>query len=97
VVVPGYNGERPNSWHLSAEDAATHAEKQWVRMQSVKSIGGYQLTVADGAFAKKEPEWPPEPFSELLKIAFAGKYIDSLQHPLVQRLFGGCGQKLMYN
>jgi hypothetical protein len=88
VVIPGYNGESPNSWHLSAENAASIAEKQWVRMRSVKALGGYQITVADGAFAKKNPEWPTEPFSELLKTAFAGKYIDSLQHPLLQRLFG---------
>jgi hypothetical protein len=88
VVIPGYNGESPNSWHLSAENAALLAEKQWVRMRSVKALGGYQITVADGAFAKKNPEWPTEPFSELLKTAFAGKYIDTLQHPLVQRLFG---------
>jgi hypothetical protein len=64
------------------------AEKQWVRMRSVKGIGGYHITVADGAFAKKDPEWPTEPFSELLKTAFAGKYIDNLQHPLVRRLSG---------
>jgi hypothetical protein len=30
VVIPGYNGESPNSWHLSAENAALLAEKQWV-------------------------------------------------------------------
>jgi len=88
VTIPGYNGEMPNSWHLSAENAASIAEMQWTRMRSVKALGGYQITVADGAFAKKEPEWPTEPFSELLKTAFAGKYIDNLQHPLVQRLFG---------
>jgi hypothetical protein len=88
VVIPGYNGERPNSWHVSAEDAASVAETRWTRVRSVKAVGGYELTVADGAFAKTEPNWPTEPFSELLKTAFAGKYIDNLQHPLIQRLFG---------
>jgi hypothetical protein len=88
VTIPGYNGERPNSWHQSAENAALQAETQWVRMRAVKTAGGYQLTVADGAFAKQEPRWPMVPFVELLKVAFAGKYIDNLQHPLVQRLFG---------
>jgi hypothetical protein len=88
VTVPGYNGETPNSWHLSAENAASTAETQWTRMRAVKALGGYQLTVADGALAKKAPQWPTDPFSELLKTAFAGKYIDNLQHPLVQRLFG---------
>jgi hypothetical protein len=88
VVIPGYNGERPNSWHLSAEEAASIAETRWTRMRSVKALGGYQITVADGAFAKTEPNWPTEPFSELLKTGFTGKYIDNLQHPLIQRLFG---------
>jgi hypothetical protein len=88
VVIPGYNGETANSWHVSGEQAASVAETQWTRMRAVKALGGYQITVADGAFAKKDPEWPTEPFSELLKTAFAGKYIDNLQHPLLRRLFG---------
>jgi hypothetical protein len=88
VTIPGYNGERPNSWHLSAENAALQAETQWIRMRAVKAAGGYQLTVADGAFAQHEPRWPTVPFGELLRVAFAGKCIDNLQHPLVQRLFG---------
>jgi hypothetical protein len=88
VTIPGYNGERPNSWHLSAENAALQAETQWVRMRAIKSAGGYQLTVADGAFAQQEPRFPTETFGELLRTAFAGKTIDNLQHPLVQRLFG---------
>jgi hypothetical protein len=88
VVIPGYDGGRPNSWHVSAEDAAQRAETQWIRMRAVKDAGGYQLTAADGAFPQHEPRWPTASFGELLKVAFAGKYIDNLQHPLVQRLLG---------
>jgi hypothetical protein len=88
VTIPGYIGERANSWHLSAENASLEAETQWIRMRSVKTAGGYQLTAADGAFAKQEPRWPTVPLGELLKVAFRGKCIDNLQHPLVQRLFG---------
>jgi hypothetical protein len=88
VIIPGWNGERPNSWHLSAENAAVMAETQWVRMRPVKALGGYQLSVADGAFSKRQPVWPTEPFGELLQTAFNGKVIDNLQHPMIQRLFG---------
>lgn len=88
VTIPGYNGERPNSWHLRAENTALQEETQWVRMRAVKAAGGYQLTIADGAFAKQEPRWPTVPFGELLRVAFAGNCLDNLQHPLVQRLFG---------
>jgi hypothetical protein len=41
VTIPGYNGERPDRWHLTAENAALQAETQWVRMRADKGAGGY--------------------------------------------------------
>jgi hypothetical protein len=36
-----------------------------------------------------EPVWPTATFKELLRIAFGnGRLIDSLEHPVIQRLLG---------
>ena len=35
-----------------------------------------------------EPEWPPLPFAEILRIAFRDYNIDSPEHPIVKRLLG---------
>jgi hypothetical protein len=70
------------------ENAIETAKGGWTRMRAVKSAGGYQLTIADGALAAAKPKWPTEPFEKLIELAFADRYVDNLQHPLVQRLFG---------
>jgi hypothetical protein len=88
ATIPGWNGEAPNSWQLSLANAIEVAKTNWTRMRSVKSAGGYQLTLADGALAAYAPKWPPESFETLIGLGFADKVITDLQHPLVQRLFG---------
>jgi hypothetical protein len=35
-----------------------------------------------------EPVWPDVPFSGLVHIAFKGRVIDTLDHPVVRRLRG---------
>ena len=35
-----------------------------------------------------EPEWPDLPLSEILEIAFRGKYIKDWDHPALRRLRG---------
>ncbi len=35
-----------------------------------------------------KPKIPEQSFNELLKIAFAGKIIDSLDHPVVAKVSG---------
>ena len=35
-----------------------------------------------------EPQWPEEPFEQLLELAFSGRYITDLDHPAVLRLKG---------
>ena len=34
------------------------------------------------------PEWPSEPFPEILKIAFKGRLIENANHLVIQRLRG---------
>ena len=51
------------------------------------SLGvAYELFEATGNFP--EPEWPEVEFSEILRVAFRERYIDSIDHPLVKRLRG---------
>jgi hypothetical protein len=50
------------------------------------SLGAYDVFEATGPFP--EPQWPGIGFEELLRIAFKGRYIDSLDHPVLRRLRG---------
>jgi hypothetical protein len=50
------------------------------------SAGQYETSVAAAEIA--EPEWPDLPFTEVLRLAFKDAYIDSIDHPVVQRLRG---------
>ena len=77
---------RSNRWHDSAMDAAERAAKSWIRLQADMSLGAYQLFEAQGDLP--DPEWPEESFRDLLAIAFKDRYIDTLDHPVLQRLRG---------
>ncbi len=78
---------RVNAWHESALEAAHLARDGWIRVTADMSLGAYRIFQATGDLP--EPEWPEESLGELLKIAFkGGKLIDSVNHPVLQRLRG---------
>ena len=79
-------GGRKNLWAESGHEAAAHAVKSWVRVTANMSLGAYEIKRATTLVA--DPEWPAMPFGELLKIAFRGYLIGSLDHPVVRRLRG---------
>jgi len=82
------NGEgRSNHWNDSAREAAQLAQDSWVRVSANMSLGAYDTVSALGDIP--EPNWPNLSFGEILKIAFKGKYIDSLDHAVVRDLLGG--------
>jgi len=85
VKLPGPDGKY-NEWHRSAAEAAERAMKCWLRLKANIPLGAYELFEAIGDFG--EPDWPDLPFEEILKIAFSNRYVDSPDHPLVQRLQG---------
>ncbi len=85
IRLPGEDG-RHNPWHRSALEAARLATKQWVRVTANMSLGAYDVFEATGDFP--EPEWPDISFQELLQVAFRDKFIQSLDHPVIQRLRG---------
>ena len=85
IRLPGEDG-RIDSWNGSAMEAATFAQKQWVRICSNKSLGAYDVYQATGEIP--EPEWPELDLGQILEIAFKGRFINDFDHPVLKRLRG---------
>jgi hypothetical protein len=85
VPLPGEAGTR-NPWHESLAQAVELGKQKWLRITANMSLGGYDVFVAEGALP--EPEWPEHGIDELVEVAFRGKIITSLDHPIVQSLLG---------
>jgi len=84
VRLPGADGKL-DDWSRSALEAATMSQGRWCRVQSNMSLGAYELTTSE---LDKAPVWPEMLFEDLLRIAFKGKFIDSLEHPVLKKLRG---------
>ena len=78
--------ERPLNWHLSASEAAIHAEVQWTLIQANLGLGAYEFTAAAGI--TDEPKWPKMLMNEILEIAFKNKIIGRLDHFVLKQLRG---------
>jgi len=85
VPLPDANGQR-NSWPQSLLGAVVHARGAWVRIESDKSAGVYQVYEARGVL--EEPKWPDLSLDELVNIAFSGRVIGDLDHPKVLAAMG---------
>lgn len=85
VPLPGDSGIR-NPWHESLAQAMEHAKRKWLRISANMHTGSYDVYVAEGSLA--EPEWPEHGIDALVEVAFRGKIITSLDHPVVQSLLG---------
>ena len=83
--LPGPDG-RPNHWTDSALRIAKEAETGWRRMASNMTAGYYDGFEPSAALP--DPEWPDRTFSEIIRTAFQGRLIDSLDHPLLRQLRG---------
>ena len=85
VPLPGEDGTR-NPWHESLAQAVEHAKLKWIRITANMHAGGYDVYEAEGELP--EPEWPAHDIEALVQVAFRGKIITSLDHPVVQSLLG---------
>jgi len=83
--LPGADG-KIDEWSRSALEAANMAVGNWVRVQSNMALGAYEVFEASASIP--EPKWPDVPFRDILAIAFKDRRIDSLDHPVLQRLRG---------
>jgi hypothetical protein len=85
VRLPGADG-KIDEWSRTALEAAEMARKQWCRVTANMSLGAYEVYHATGELG--EPPWPDMPFNDVLRIAFKGRYIDRLDHPVLRKLRG---------
>jgi hypothetical protein len=85
VPLPDTNGQR-NPWPQSLLAAVEHAREKWVRIDSDKSAGVYQIYEAQGVL--EEPKWPDLSLDDLVNIAFSGRVISDLDHPKVLAAMG---------
>lgn len=85
VNLPGPDG-RTDTWSQSAHAAAGLAENSWVRLVSNRAVGAYDVMEASNL--ADEPTWPSLSLQEIINLAFKGRIIDSLDHPVLKRLRG---------
>ena len=85
VPLPGESGTR-HPWHESLAQAVEYAMGKWIRIAANMRGGGYDISEAQAVLS--EPEWPEQDIKALVEIAFRGKIITSLDHPVVQALLG---------
>ncbi len=85
VRLPGESGTR-NSWPESLLAAIDHAKSHWIRTTANMSAGAYDIYEATGRLP--DPEWPTHSIEFLIEVAFRNKIINSLDHPIVQKLLG---------
>jgi hypothetical protein len=85
VRLPDPDGKQME-WHRSMREAAETAMGRWVRVKAKMSLGAYEITAAESIMA--EPEWPKEPFTELLRIGFRNRLIDTIDHQVIKNLRG---------
>ena len=80
---PGIDGKR-DDWMDTALEACKEARDRWVRVFA--GTGYYRLQFTEAELS--EPKWPDMSFRELLRLAFKDRLIDSVDHPVLQRLRG---------
>jgi hypothetical protein len=85
VKLPGPDGKH-NLWHASAAEAAGTAMSRWVRVKSNMNLGAYEIFQSISELP--EPVWPDLTLDEILKVAFRGRLVDTLEHPVIRRLKG---------
>jgi hypothetical protein len=85
VPLPGEDGSR-NPWHESLAQAVEYAKLKWIRITANMHAGSYDVYEAQNELP--EPEWPAHDIDALVQVAFRGKIVTSLDHPIVQSLLG---------
>jgi hypothetical protein len=85
IPLPGEDGNR-NPWHESLAQAMELAKSKWIRIAANMSGGAYDVFEAQADLAP--PEWPEYGLDALVEVAFRGKIIKDLEHPVIQSLLG---------
>ena len=85
VTLPPSDG-KDNDWWRSEREGAERAMAKWICLRSNMALGAYEIL--EGPPSLPEPEWPDITFRELLRLAFEGRLVNTLDHPVVKRLRG---------
>jgi hypothetical protein len=85
IRMPDETG-RLDAWNLSAHAAAARAQEKWTRIMSNRQAGMYD--VLEASSLSDEPVWPSETIDTLMRVAFQGRIIDTMDHPVLKRLRG---------
>ena len=83
--LPSADG-RTCRWNDSMQEAATLSESKWIRVASNMETSCYDVFEASGTIP--EPQWTDLAFSQILRLCFKDRFINSLDHPLLRRLRG---------
>lgn len=75
-----------NDWNRSAKEAAEIGQSNWIRVTSNRRIGSYEVSAARAPYG--DPIWPDMQFEKLVEIAFRGRIVDSMEHPILRELRG---------
>lgn len=84
IGLPNEDG-KIDDWNKSALEYATQAGK-WQRIAANRDLGEYDQYLTDCNWG--EPDWPEATFEQLVRVAFKGRWIDSLDHPVIRNLRG---------
>jgi hypothetical protein len=86
--VPTRNDD--NSWNATNKRGCELAKTSWVQATSRKDEGveSYKIDHAQDQDAFPHPKWPTQSLSELIGVTFAGRMIDTEDHPALLRLIG---------
>jgi hypothetical protein len=86
--VPSRNED--NDWNKTNLQACEQAKTLWTQASSRREEGvdGYKVDYARNEKAFGEPKWPPQSLSELIRVTFAGRIIESEDHAGLLRLVG---------
>ena len=86
--VPSQNLD--NAWNETNLKACRSAQTYWTRAASRKAEGvdGYLIEFARHADAFADPQWPTQSLEDLVDVTFAGRMIESADHPALLRLIG---------
>jgi hypothetical protein len=83
--LPAADG-RSNTWNESALAAVQRAQQRWVRIAANMGAGMYDVFEAAGELA--DPVWPELTFAETLRLCFRDRFIQGVEHPVIQALRG---------
>jgi hypothetical protein len=85
IRLPGEDGKL-DDWNASAMEAAALAQDKWVRMSANRSLGAYEII--EGPEPQPEANWPKLGLDAIVRIAFKGRIIETLEHPVIRQLRG---------